>query len=61
MSRTTVGLFVGLILGLSIAIAGFSGFLVTVVAALIGFLVGRVLDGDLDLSPYLGGTARRRP
>lgn len=46
--------------GLSIALAGFSGFLVTVVAALIWFLVGRVLDGDLDLSRYLGGTARSR-
>lgn len=61
MSRTMIGLLVGLVLGLSIAIDGFTGFLVTAVGALVGFLVGKVLDGDLDLSPYLGGAGRRRP
>ena len=61
MTRTTTGLFVGLLLGLAIALAGFDGFLVTLVAGGIGFVIGRVLDGDLDLSPYLIGTGRRRP
>ncbi len=37
--------------GLSIALAGFSGFLVTVVAALIAFLVGRVLEGTSTSAP----------
>lgn len=60
MSRTTIGLLVGLALGIAIAIDGFTGFLVTAVAGGVGFLVGRVLDGELDLSPYLG-TGRRRP
>jgi len=60
MSRTTIGLLVGLALGLAIAIDGFSGFLVTAVAAAVGFTVGRVLDGELDLSSYLGGAGRRR-
>jgi len=59
MSRTTMGLLVGLALGLAIAIDGFSGFLVTAVTATIGYLVGKVLDGDLDLSPYYGAGRRR--
>ncbi len=61
MSRSTIGLLVGLALGLAIAIDGFSGFLVTGVAAVIGFVVGKVVDGDLDVSSYLGGAGRRRP
>jgi hypothetical protein len=61
MSRPTIGLLVGLALGLAIAIDGFSGFLVTAVAAGVGYLLGKVLDGELDLSSYLGGGGRRRP
>ncbi len=60
MSRSTLGLLVGLALGLAIAIDGFSGFLVTAVAAVIGFLLGKVVDGDIDVSSYLGA-GRRRP
>lgn len=58
MPTTIVGLIFGLALGLAIAIDGFTGFLVTAVAGTIGLLVGKVLDGSLDLTPYLGGGRR---
>ena len=61
MTRTTTGLVVGLVLGLAIAIDGVSGFLWTVVAGGIGFTVGRVLDGELDLNELLRGGGRPRP
>ena len=61
MSSTTTGLFAGLLLGLAIALAGFDGFLVTLVVGGIGLVVGRVLDGELDLTQYLSGAGRRRP
>jgi uncharacterized membrane protein YeaQ/YmgE (transglycosylase-associated protein family) len=58
MPLTFVGLFVGLFLGLAWAFAGFSGFVLTAVFGVIGYLVGKVVAGQLDLTPYLGGKNR---
>ena len=55
---TVVGLFVGLLLGIAWAINGFGAFLLTAVLGVIGYLVGKVLAGQLDLTPYLGGRNR---
>ena len=55
---TVVGLFVGLLLGIAWAIGGFGGFLLTAVLGVIGYVVGKVLAGQLDLTPYLGGRNR---
>jgi hypothetical protein len=60
MNATTLGLLTGLILGLAGVIGGFSGFLLTLVVGAIGFLVGRVLDGELDLSQVFSGKGRDR-
>ncbi|MDQ4102311.1 MAG: hypothetical protein M3186_00825 [Actinomycetota bacterium] len=60
MNATTSGLLTGLILGLAGAIGGFTGFLLTVVLGAIGLLVGRVLDGELDLGQVLSGKGRDR-
>ena len=38
----------------AIAIGGFGAFLVALVLGLVGLVVGRVLDGDLDLNALLG-------
>ncbi|AUS77770.1 hypothetical protein C1701_04670 [Actinoalloteichus sp. AHMU CJ021] len=49
MSATQTGLLAGLILGAAGAIGGFAAFLAALVVGLIGLVIGRVLDGELDL------------
>lgn len=44
---------VGLALGLALAFGSFGQMLIVALFAVIGFIVAKVLDGDLDLSPYL--------
>lgn len=55
-----LGLATGLVLGLAAAFGGFGAFLLVLFLGLLGLIVGRVLDGDLDLTPYLGGRRRDR-
>jgi hypothetical protein len=59
MSPTIVGLFTGLLLGLAWVIGGFDAFVGTALLGVIGFLVGKVVSGQLDLTPYLGGRGSR--
>ena len=60
MSPTALGLLTGLLLGLAWTIDGFSGMAVVALLGAVGFVVGRVIDGELDLTPYLGGRDSRR-
>ena len=48
---------IGLALGLALAFGSFGQMLIVALFAAVGFVVAKVLDGDLDLSPYL---SRRR-
>ena len=57
MTRTTLGIVIGLALGLALAFGSFGQMLIVALFAAVGFVVAKVLDGDLDLSPYL---SRRR-
>lgn len=62
MQATTVGLFVGLILGLALAIDGFGAMLIVAFTGAVGYLTAKVLNGELDLSEYVGGgTTDQRP
>lgn len=54
MNMTQTGLLAGLILGAAGAIGGFNAFLVALLVGLLGLVVGRVLDGELDISAILG-------
>jgi uncharacterized BrkB/YihY/UPF0761 family membrane protein len=58
MHPTTTGLFTGLLLGLAWTIGGFQAFLGTAVLGVIGYLVGKVVAGELDLTRYLGASNR---
>ena len=58
MHPTVIGLFCGLLLGLAWATGGFVGLVVTAALGIIGFVVGKVLAGDVDLSEYFGGSDR---
>jgi hypothetical protein len=54
MNSTHFGLLTGLALGFAAAFGGFGAFLVVLVLGALGLLVGRVLDGKLDLSQLAG-------
>ncbi|MDT7805362.1 MAG: hypothetical protein QOI78_8795 [Actinomycetota bacterium] len=54
MKATQLGLLTGLVLGLAVAFGGFGAFAAVAVLGAIGFLVGRYLDGKLDLSQLTG-------
>ena len=56
MPTPVIGMFVGLFLGLVWVIGGFDAFAGTAALGLIGFLVGKVAAGQLDLTRYLGGS-----
>lgn len=60
MTFTLLGLIYGLALGLAAAFGGTAQFLVVLIAGAAGLFVGRVLDGAVDLTPYLGGRDRSR-
>jgi hypothetical protein len=53
MTRTTFGIIVGLALGLTVAFGSFGQMLIVALFAVVGYIVAKLLDGDLDLSPYL--------
>jgi hypothetical protein len=57
MTRTVLGIVIGLALGLALAFGSFGQMLIVALFAAIGFIVAKVLDGDLDLGSYL---SRRR-
>lgn len=58
MSPSVLGLLVGIALGFAAAFGGFAAFATVAILAVIGFVVGKVVEGDIDLSPYLSGRGR---
>ncbi|WP_424530236.1 hypothetical protein ACOZ38_11440 [Sphaerisporangium viridialbum] len=52
-----IGLLFGTALGFAVVVGGLTAFLIVLVLGVIGFLVGRALTGELDMSGLLG---RRR-
>jgi hypothetical protein len=59
MNATLIGLGTGLALGFAAAFGGFLAFVVVLVLGALGLLVGRWLDGKLDLSALLGSAKDR--
>jgi len=60
MTPTVVGLFVGLFLGLALAFGGFGDMLIVAFFGALGYLVAKVLVGELDVTEYLGSRDRVR-
>ncbi|MEV7024613.1 hypothetical protein [Kitasatospora sp. NPDC093558] len=63
MNLAVVGLVVGIALGFAGYFGGFAAFLLVGVLGLVGFVVGRLLEGDIelrDLADLLRGRDRRR-
>lgn len=59
MTRTTLGILIGLALGFALAFGNFGQMLIVALFAVIGFVVAKVLDGDLDLSQFSGRRDQR--
>jgi uncharacterized membrane protein len=59
MSLSILGLFAGLLITIAVAAGGWWYFLLAIVLAALGFVIGKVLDGELDLSPYLSNRNTR--
>lgn len=58
VSCTVVGLAVGLVLGFAAAFGGFGALAIVALLGALGALVGRFVDGKLDLSTLGGGRDR---
>lgn len=54
MTATRFGTLVGLAIGAVWAFAGFTGALITAVAAGLGYLVALLVEGRIDVTDYLG-------
>ena len=59
ISRTALGLVVGLALGFVVVFAGFGEMLIVALFGAIGFVIAKVLEGDLDLARYVSSRDRR--
>lgn len=53
MNATQTGIVSGLVLGLA-ATQGFIAFIITLAVGFIGLVVGRVIDGELNLGDVFG-------
>lgn len=60
MTRSTLGILIGLALGFAFAFGDFGQMLIIALFAAIGFVVAKILDGDLDLSQYVSGRRSSR-
>lgn len=58
MSPTTIGLFVGLLLALIVAVAGWGWFFLALLFGLVGVLIGAHIEGRVDLTTILPGRDR---
>ena len=59
MQPSVVGLFVGLLLGLALAFDGFGSMLIVAFCGAVGYVVMKVVQGEIDLTPYIGGGRNR--
>jgi hypothetical protein len=55
MTRSTIGIFIGLLLGLALVLGDFGDMLIVALFGIIGFVIAKVLEGDIDIAQYLSG------
>ena len=58
MNRTTLGVWIGAVLGSAVAFGSCGQMLILALFIVIGVVVAKVLDGDIDLRRYIS-TDRR--
>jgi hypothetical protein len=60
MNRTALDTITGLVLGLALAFGSFGDMLIVGLFGLIGYVIAKVLDGDLDVQGWLSRGRYRR-
>jgi hypothetical protein len=60
MNRTALATVTGLILGLALVFGNFGDMLIVALLGLIGFGIGKVLDGELDVQGWLSRSRYRK-
>jgi hypothetical protein len=60
MNRTALATLTGLVLGLALVFGSFGDMLIVGLFGLIGYVIAKVLDGDLDLQGWLSRGRYRR-
>ncbi|WP_328559715.1 hypothetical protein [Streptomyces coelicoflavus] len=60
MSMAVVGMIAGMALGFAGYFGGFGAFLLVAALGVVGFVVGRLLEGDMDLRDFFRGRDDRR-
>lgn len=60
MSRTMIGLVVGLVLGLTAAFGSFAAFVTVLAFGAVGLVVGLALDGRIDVQGLVGRANEKR-
>lgn len=60
LSPSVLGVVVGLALGYAAAFGGFTEFLIVAIFALVGYVAGKALEGELDLGALLNSRGTRR-
>ena len=60
MSKTLIGLLVGLTLGIIVYFGGFLAFIIVAICGSLGLVIGLALDGRLDLSALSSSSSTRR-
>ncbi|QIP87130.1 hypothetical protein GLX30_27380 [Streptomyces sp. Tu 2975] len=58
MSMAVVGLMAGMALGFAGYFGGFGAFLLVAALGAVGFVVGRFLEGDLEVGDFIRGRER---
>ncbi len=53
MSKTLMGLAIGLLLGIVWSFGGFGDLVLTIVIGAIGLVIGMILDGKLNVGDYI--------
>lgn len=60
MSRAVIGMIAGMALGFAGYFGGFGAFLLVAALGAIGFVIGRFLEGDLEVQDFLRSRDDRR-
>ena len=60
MNRTALATLTGLILGLALVFGSFGDMLIVGLFGLIGYVIAKVIDGDLDVQGWLSRGRYRR-
>ncbi|MFF5186086.1 hypothetical protein ACFY30_20335 [Streptomyces sp. NPDC000345] len=60
MSMAVIGMVAGMALGFAGYFGGFGAFLLVAALGAVGFVVGRLLEGDLELGDFFRARDNRR-